>query len=356
MRDLMLQFSITHTLEDLDTLRCIFKKAFQEMHQHSLNEERLVDIFCRLQEANICTVELLQNVKKCAEFCKQFSSTTSKYDFYQFFYRIFDPIINSIKNSITKFKYAASIYGASIIEYMYIPLFSLDIMVYIIPIIIIVIFLFICQPSLESVTDMEQLTIFATVIHLIICGDVESNPGPEYDAEELLRKEPKVSDFQRIFIQSGAACHWQILGRALDIDVNDLIDCPHSAAVMIGTVFERWRDQHKDFTWKRIIRACEGYDQFGRVRDAIIKFLSSREAHSKYGSEPDFDCTYTGSITIHKESKENENGYLNKTVIILLIALIVLVLCNFIYQVWADLALQGQGWPRETTCRTDCEC
>ena len=48
--------------------------------------------------------------------------------------------------------------------------------------IIIALLLFICQSSLESATDMKQLMIFVTVIHLIISGDVESNPGPSFDA------------------------------------------------------------------------------------------------------------------------------------------------------------------------------
>ena len=45
--------------------------------------------------------------------------------------------------------------------------------------IIIALLLFICGSSLGSATDMKQLMIFATVIHLIISGDVEINPGPQ---------------------------------------------------------------------------------------------------------------------------------------------------------------------------------
>ena len=114
-----------------------------------------------------------------------------------------------------------------------------------------------------------------------------------------------MSDFQRVFIQSGAARYWPIIARALDVDVNDLMDCPHSADIMIGTVFERWSDKHQDFTWGTIIEACEGYAQFGKVRHAIDKFLSSPKAHERYGDEPDFES---------QRSRRSENDHSNETV------------------------------------------
>lgn len=148
-----------------------------------------------------------------------------------------------------------------------------------------------------------------------------------------------VSDLQRIFTQSDAECHWKTIGIALEVKVNDLIVEPNSAADKLGSVFERWRQKYEDVTWERIIQVCEDYE-FGRLRYAIFKFLSSHEAHSKYGSEPDFDCTFTGSrsvMVVHKESKEN--GYSTKTVHGLLIILItiIIVLCNIIYQMWTDV-------------------
>ena len=159
---------------------------------------------------------------------------------------------------------------------------------------------------------------------------------------DLLRKEPKTSDLLRIFTQAEAACYWKTIGRALDVQVNDLIGSPYETENNLGFVFERWRQKYKDVTWERIIQVCEDYE-YGRARYAINEFLSSRKAHREYGSEPNFDCTYTESMMVHKESRKNENDYktiygLLKTLIILIVILIIIgiFLCYLIYQIWTD--------------------
>ncbi|XP_019861490.1 PREDICTED: uncharacterized protein LOC109589961 [Amphimedon queenslandica] len=334
MRDAIPRFSTNSLKKALDTLRCWFEKACQGIHKHytySFDGEALVDIFYRLQEVGIYTVELLQNVKNVVNFCKLLSSITSKICFNRFLNRILGPIIRNVKDSISKLNKSMQTnlhkyYAASVM--------------YDVILIIIALLLFICQSTLGSATDMEQLMIFVTVIHLIISGDVESNPGPQYDARDLYKKEPEVDDFQRIFIQCGAACHWQIIGRALGVKVDDLINSPLSAADKIGVVHKKWSDKHQDFTWERLIEACEGYDQFGRVRDAIDKFLSSDKAHKKYRDEPDFES---------KRSRRSENDYSNKrdngpvTTINVhvhiptsVLLFIIVILCGVIIYQWTD--------------------
>ena len=158
----------------------------------------------------------------------------------------------------------------------------------------------------------------------------------------LLRKEPKTCDLLRIFIQAEAACYWKTIGRALEVQVNDLIGSPNCTADNLGFVFERWRQKYKDVTWERIIQVCEDYE-YGRVCHAIMKFLSSHKAHEEYQNEADFDCTCNESMMIHKESKKNGNDYSNKTVcrllkiLIILIVIVIIIgifLCYLIYQKW----------------------
>ncbi|XP_019857787.1 PREDICTED: uncharacterized protein LOC109586058 [Amphimedon queenslandica] len=346
--------------KELNTLRCMFENACQGMHKHctySFDRDTLVDIFYRLQEVSICTVELLQSVKNVADFCKQLSSTASKSCFNWFLNHVFGPIFRNVKDSIFKLNESMQ---ANLHKY-----YAASVMYDVISIII-ALLLFICQSSLGSATDMKQLMIFATVIHLIISGDVEINPGPEYDAADLYQKKPKISDLHRIFVKSKAASTWKTIDIALETEVDDsLIDGSSSAADKLGSVFKKWRQRGKDFTWGKIIQVCEDYDELGAVHHAIFEFLSSPEAHSEYGSEPDFDRTFTGSMTIHKESsRKNQNEYSNKkaygllitlNVLLVIAVILLLVLCSFIYQIHT-LLLQGQGWPRETACRTDCEC
>ncbi|XP_019857785.1 PREDICTED: uncharacterized protein LOC109586057 isoform X2 [Amphimedon queenslandica] len=306
-------------LKEINALRLMFETVYQRIHEflnihkHStyMFYKEELEILDELKEADAFTVKLLQKAEYVARFI---SELPSEYMYVlnsdEFIYKILNPVISSVRDRISKLnelmqatvKYAEFINEMAHIIVMHISIIAL--------------LLFICQPSPASATDMKQLTIFATVIHLIISGDVESNPGP-FGARDLLRKEPKISDLHRIFIQSDAACYWKTIESNL------------------GFVFERWRQKYEDVTWERIIQVCKDYE-YGRVCHAISKFLSSREAHSTYGSEPDFDSTYTGSMTIRKE---NENGYSTKTVhglLIILIAIII-VLCNIIYQMRTEI-------------------
>uniref|UniRef100_A0A1X7TTX3 Death domain-containing protein n=1 Tax=Amphimedon queenslandica TaxID=400682 RepID=A0A1X7TTX3_AMPQE len=233
--------------KELNTLRCMFENACQGMHKHctySFDRDTLVDIFYR------------------------------------------GPIFRNVKDSIFKLNESMQ---ANLHKY-----YAASVMYDVISIII-ALLLFICQSSLGSATDMKQLMIFATVIHLIISGDVEINPGPEYDAADLYQKKPKISDLHRIFVKSKAASTWKTIDIALETEVDDsLIDGSSSAADKLGSVFKKWRQRGKDFTWGKIIQVCEDYDELGAVHHAIFEFLSSPEAHSEYGSEPDFDRTFTG--------------------------------------------------------------
>ncbi|XP_019862879.1 PREDICTED: uncharacterized protein LOC109591615 [Amphimedon queenslandica] len=220
-----------------------------------------------------------------------------------------------------------------------------------------------CQSShssLEFVTyiDMMHIMMFIIVIHLV-SGDIEINPGPR---DLLNLKKPKVRDLHRIFTQSGVSHDYITIGVELDVQWRDLnVNNPALTGTNLCLVFDRWIQKNKDVTWKRILRLCKDC-QYGKVESEINVFLSSDEAHTEYGMEPDFECSE--NMTIPKSS--NDNKYSNKTVygllitIIILLLIIIIVLCYLVARPNQPTVItMGNGLASKTMineCQTLIDC
>ncbi|XP_019862138.1 PREDICTED: uncharacterized protein LOC109590695 [Amphimedon queenslandica] len=168
--------------------------------------------------------------------------------------------------------------------------------------------------------DMMHIMMFITVIHLI-SGDIEINPGPQFNAQDL-KKKPEISDLHRIFIKFRAAHRFVTIGVALKVEVNDLIYSPLDIETKLYLVFDRWIEKNENVTWGKIVEVCDDFE-LGLVCEAISDFLSRQ---SKYKREADFDSTGT--------ERTNKNGYFTKTDVLLLIFIV--LVCYFICLSWTD--------------------
>ena len=107
-----------------------------------------------------------------------------------------------------------------------------------------------------------------------------------------MRKVPHLSDLHKIL--KGHEHQYMKIGTFLNVPCDDLLDSPQLLHYHnLNTVFTRWFSSHRAVTWEAIANLSDHLSE-PCLRDKIIEFLSSREAHKEYLDMPDFD-----SGTVH---------------------------------------------------------
>ena len=92
---------------------------------------------------------------------------------------------------------------------------------------------------------------------------------------------PHLSDLIRLF--KGSAVHYMIIGIALNVRVNELLQNSMSAFDNLMLVFMGWIDDYFDVTWRKVLQVCKDYpEELGQANVNIESFLSSDRAHNKY--------------------------------------------------------------------------
>ena len=117
--------------------------------------------------------------------------------------------------------------------------------------------------------------------------------------KELLEKEPLLEDLMPIIHStSQASLHYAIIGVGLGVDLKDIIQNPN-VADNLGLVFHRWNNSNNNVTWGKILKVCEDYNELGKAKKELIKFLSSEQAR-KY-LQPIYIKTPDAGEPIHIE-------------------------------------------------------
>ena len=105
--------------------------------------------------------------------------------------------------------------------------------------------------------------------------------GQSYNSELLMKKEPRDFDILRIF--KNYENSYNILGKGLDVNVNDLTYNPKDPTEALLLVLSRWRAANIDVTWEKIEKVClAGSERLGKVLSNLREYLSTKEAHDKY--------------------------------------------------------------------------
>ena len=96
--------------------------------------------------------------------------------------------------------------------------------------------------------------------------------------KELLKKEPLHGDLMTIIHStSQASFHYAIIGVGLGVDLKDIIRKPNATDNLM-LVFQRWNDSNNNVTWGKMLKVCEDYNELGKAKKELIKFLSSERA------------------------------------------------------------------------------
>ena len=74
-----------------------------------------------------------------------------------------------------------------------------------------------------------------------------------------------------------------IIGSALNVQMDELLQNPVSAFDRLTLVFQRWMDSNIDVTWRKVLQVCEDYpEELGQANVNIESFLSFDRARNKY--------------------------------------------------------------------------
>ena len=111
--------------------------------------------------------------------------------------------------------------------------------------------------------------------------------------DRLMRKEPDLSDLVKIF--QDHEHQYMPIGVCLEVDIGVLQSLPQSETRKLLIVFQKWKDEHKEATWEKIVVLCDDLS-LGKARHDIMKFLSSEEAHEKYLERLDKEVSSSGII------------------------------------------------------------
>lgn len=105
--------------------------------------------------------------------------------------------------------------------------------------------------------------------------------GQSYNPELLMKKEPHDFDILRIF--KNYENSYDILGKGLHVNVDDLTYNPKDPTEALLLVLSRWRAANIDVTWEKIEKVClAANERLGKVLSNLREYLSTKEAHDKY--------------------------------------------------------------------------
>ena len=92
---------------------------------------------------------------------------------------------------------------------------------------------------------------------------------------DILKEEPKIIDLLKIF--DGCEHDYKLIGDSLEVTVNDIKYDPTAPKDSLRLVFQRWRKNNNDVTWRRIKQVCEDFPkEFGKVKPCFEEYFHQR--------------------------------------------------------------------------------